>query len=159
MKYGWKDPYSCTQYTWRNGTSEEVLDRNSTYEIDHVLEWQVIVNFFTAMNEKFEKDEFVHPDPNMNGIKVNFCKYWKASWNFKGGQMIDNPAPESGVQSNTQRRKPIDWIAANYPHKAQDGENFLQELTLLQKLLHSPVKRHVSQTLIYSDFIDLLIRS
>jgi hypothetical protein len=71
----------------------------------------------------------------------------KSSWNFQGEQKIPNPAPNSGAKPNSIQRKPIEWIAANYPYKDGDGGDFLGEFKLLQGAINSPAKNNVSQLL------------
>lgn len=58
---------------------------------------------------------------------------------------MDNPAPQSGAKSSITQRTPIEWIAANYPYKQENkgGEDFLDELLLLQRLINSPAKNSV----------------
>lgn len=141
MAYGWNVPHSCDNYAW--GSAHFELRQ---YDTEHVLEWSVITNFFTTLNSKYQQDEFVSPDPYENGARINFCKYWKTSWDFTKVQVMDNPAPQAGLSSTVTQRRPIEWIAAAYPYKQEGkgGENFLNELTLLQKLINTPAKNNVS---------------
>jgi hypothetical protein len=106
----------------------------------------VITNFFTTVNSQYSDDYFVSPDPAQDQNKgINFCNYWKQSWAFTGTQYIDNPAPNAGMTSTKTQRWPIQWLAAAYPYKevSQGGEDFLDELTLLQKLINTPAKNNV----------------
>jgi hypothetical protein len=143
---GWDIPHSCSDYNWGRAFYE-----TNGYNTEHVLEWSVITNFFTQLDSRYPSDHFVSPDPNENGKKISFCKYWKLSWEFSGEQDIDNPAPQAGLSttSTVTKRKPVEWIAAAYPYKhaAKGGEDFLDELTLLQTLINTPAKNNVSITL------------
>lgn len=111
----------------------------------------MITNFFTELNQKFKDDlvKFPNPDPDAkDGNKeLNFCAYWKQSWQFAGLQVIPNPAPQTdGMKDDKATRRPIDWIAAAYPFTQVDkgGPRFANELPLLQKLINNPAKNNVS---------------
>jgi hypothetical protein len=102
------------------------------------------------MNKKFEAEgkTFTDPDSEAKQQNVNFCRYWKQSWDFAGQQSIPNPASQAaGMTGDTANRYPVKWIAAAYPYKDQKnagGEMFLDELPLLQALINSPAKNNVS---------------
>jgi hypothetical protein len=59
---------------------------------------------------------------------------------------MDNPAPQADLSSTVTKRRPIDWTAAAYPYKQAEkgGEDFLNELTLLQKLINTLAKNNLS---------------
>jgi hypothetical protein len=108
------------------------------------------------------KKDFEHPDTK-SGAKVNFCTYWKETWQFGeegNSQTIDNPAPQSWAKTQSIQRTPIEWIAANYPYKDRDGGDFLNELKLLQKVINAPAKSHVSYStessylILFANFLD-----
>lgn len=142
--YGWNVIHSCDNYEWGNAKVEPYQ-----YDTEHVLEWSVITNFFTRLNTQFAPDEFDNPDPDVKDKKMNFCRYWKASWDFPQSQVIDNPAPEAGLSPTVTKRTPIEWIAAAYPYKDKDhGEAFSDELGLLQRLINTPAKNNVSRVLL-----------
>lgn len=142
--YGWSAPASCDNYQWGG-----VLDTSlpNSYQSEHVLEWSVVTNFFTIMNSKYAKDEFENADPNEDG-KMNFCEHWKQTWDLKGQQFMDNPAPQSGMSPAVTRRKPVKWLAAAYPYETalEGGPMFLDELPLLQQMINSPAKNNVSDS-------------
>jgi hypothetical protein len=81
--YGFNIKASCDNYDWGNP------DRTARYESEHVLEWQVVGGFFNKMGEDI-KDDFDHPNPEETST-IKFCEYWRESWNFNEGQLMDNP--------------------------------------------------------------------
>jgi hypothetical protein len=104
------------------------------------------------MDGQYKKDEFTHPDPDQKGKKVNFCTYWHDSWNFEDpvktnpNQKIRNPAPQVGAKTTVKELMPIEWLAAHYPYKTKDGDDYLHEMTLLQKAINAPAKSMVSHS-------------
>lgn len=75
MAYGWTEPHSCTEYEWRYAHFPQTDD--DKYDTEHILEWFVITNFFTTLDGQYKQDEFTHPDPQEDGAKINFCRYWR----------------------------------------------------------------------------------
>jgi hypothetical protein len=147
--YGWNTIHSCSEYAY--GSAHYVKNE---YDTEHVLEWSVITGFFNQLSSQYggkDGTDFVHPDPQENGKKISFCKYWKATWDLPRSQTMPNPAPQNGLKSPVLERKPAEWIAANYPYKfgttPSGAQEFVDEFTLLQKKINSPAKNAVSAVL------------
>jgi hypothetical protein len=155
-KYGFNTRDSCDNYEWNNPDSGTEVK----YETEHVLEWQIVANFFTTMGEDIT-DEFEHPNPEKKGDKLKFCEYWKESWQFTRDQGMDDPDPAAaaaptpvtgpdGKQVDPPekiKRKPLEWLAIQYPYKdtkgGGTGQMWLEELTLLEKKINGENKNPV----------------
>lgn len=151
-KYGFNTRDSCDNYDMDTpDTSGDV-----EYETEHVLEWQTVTNFFNVMGDEITT-KFDHPDPKQpaSATKLDFCEYWKESWKFDKGQVMDGPdqvvedATILGVDgvpfkitTEQQKRTPLHWIASYYPYlKGRKKENVgLNEFTLLEKRLNGEYK-------------------
>jgi hypothetical protein len=144
VAYGWETPRSCDDYDYSWGSA---FYATGLYDTEHILEWSVITDFFTQVNGMYSDDAFLHPDPDQNHLKIGFCKYWKESWDMKG--TMENPSPQFNLKSSIKQRTPIEWIAAHYPYKQANagGEEFMDELVLLQKEINSPAKNNVRRVL------------
>ncbi|KAH4663962.1 hypothetical protein HBH70_213330 [Parastagonospora nodorum] len=100
--YGWSESNTCDSFDW--GRAHFTTDDEDAYQTEHILEWSVITNFFTQLNDQYKKDQFEHPKPAANKRKVNFCEYWEESWKFhrdvdgRPTQVMNNPAPQSGAK-------------------------------------------------------------
>jgi hypothetical protein len=95
-EYGFNIRDSCDNYD--SDKPEPAVPGVWGYQTEHVLEWQIVTTFFNQINGEYKKD-FVHPDPDRKGDKVDFCEYWKESWAFDlaHDQVMDDPRPKAVV--------------------------------------------------------------
>lgn len=145
--WGWKIPDSCSDYTWGGPLDKQAPKSLTTYESEHVLEWQTITGFLDYVNRlpayQVKEDDngvtrktysfFTHPDPAQNGKKIDFCQYFNATW-----APLENDVT---FKIGTGKKLPA-WknMAAEYP----SNNNYKNEFILLQKNINAPVKANVS---------------
>jgi hypothetical protein len=181
-QFGYNHKDSCDNYDW------DKPDPSSEWETEHVLEWQIVVAFFNQMNQDIKKD-FIHPDPDRNGDKVDFCEYWRESWAFdlQYYQVMADPQakvspkpisvsvlstqavslsvsstqPISQIKPSTTPKPapktpkirdgtPFGWLASQYPHvRKRLGSKWVEEFTLLEKVLNGQYKGKVSHSVKY----------
>ncbi|KAF2180484.1 hypothetical protein K469DRAFT_753193 [Zopfia rhizophila CBS 207.26] len=138
VSYGWNVIDSCDDYGWGRAYYAE-----GKYDTEHILEWSVITNFFTTMNSHPDfKNGFEHPDPEKNGENVNFCTYWKESWDWPDSQKMGTP-DSNAMDVDGVQYTPFQWIASEYPWKQGQQEKYVDELVLLQKKINSPAKNNM----------------
>ncbi|CAI6336774.1 unnamed protein product [Periconia digitata] len=126
--WGWEEPNQQCDYSWSSD-----YNKDNDYDTEHVMEWQVITDFFATMQSKGEM--FDHPDPrkaSTDGTKqVDFCTYWYESWNLGNDQAF------TITISGSDKLTPWDHIAASYP----SGSNqWKAELIALQRNINAPPK-------------------
>jgi hypothetical protein len=121
-------------YAWENGISPRTSTNN--YDTEHVLEWQILTDFFKKFNEG-TKDKYDNPNPNPNeeDEKVDFCTYWYETWNLGPGEKFSIPASGAALLS------PWEHIAAAYP---STNNQWAAELIGLQSNINSGPKSSVS---------------
>jgi hypothetical protein len=49
------------------------------YQIEHLLKWQTVAEFFTWVRDK-RLDDRQSRDPKNPQKHIDFCKFWKATW-------------------------------------------------------------------------------
>lgn len=126
--YGWTKQNDYCDYNWQSGTK---ANTGSSYHSEHVMEWQIVTDFFVKMQSKGGSN-YVHPDPSKNGQKVDFCTYWIESWDI--GQ-------DQGFSINgSSALVPWRHIAAAYP----SNSNYKEEMIKLQDNINTPAKANVS---------------
>jgi hypothetical protein len=149
-KYGFNKQDSCDDYSWDSPDDRA----NVRYETEHVLEWQIVFQFFNEMGKEI-KAEFQHPDPDENDM-ISFCKYWKESWTEKDLFMngpSSNPAatpdpdvtpdPADITDLSTAQLSPTKWLAIVYPYREGGEEKWLDEMPLLEKAINGKYKGRV----------------
>jgi hypothetical protein len=63
---------------WGNGgTFRKVA--TTGYQVEHILEWQLVTNFFDWMNVEYNGGQSKFDNPK-GGVKVDFCEHWKGTW-------------------------------------------------------------------------------
>jgi hypothetical protein len=104
------------------------------YQIEHVLEWQVVTKFFVWVNIKKGAEEFVDPDPNSKKkTKLDFCQYFKATWEGANSPVF-KLNPDDKEELNAMGH--LKWA---YPGKG----NFEEEFVWLHTAVNSPAKSQV----------------
>lgn len=82
--YGFEQQNDYCDYKWQSG-SKKILDGAHKYHSEHVMEWQIVTDFFRKLNKAGGVKGFEHPDPSQLDTsgkrkKVDFCTYWIESW-------------------------------------------------------------------------------
>ncbi|KAL9617420.1 MAG: hypothetical protein Q9160_007777 [Pyrenula sp. 1 TL-2023] len=132
--YGWLKHDDKCDYAWQSGKPQ--VPKPKGYDSEHVLEWQVVTDFFAKMNQK-SGTKYTHPDPAKAKEKVDFCTYWIKSWSLEAGQEF--------TLDNSPKRDPWGHIAAAYPSKDINKEEFVR----LQRNINTPTKANVSLQLYF----------
>jgi len=132
--WGWAEPDQQCDYRWSS-----TYNKDNDYDTEHVLEWQIITDFFATIQAKGQKFEHpdprkVQPDPAKPKVEVDFCTYWYESWQLGKNQAF--VIPLSGQEALT----PWDHIAASYPAKSNQWK---AELIALQRNINSPTKANL----------------
>jgi hypothetical protein len=128
-------PQQCQRMEWgstQNSFQKVPLAQGGIYEVEHILEWQLVTKFFEWLNEDHfgGRTQFIDPDPAKNGAQIDFCMYWRKTWN----------APAFTIQLNgNSARTAKDHIAWQYPN----SRGFQDEFVWLQKDINKPAKQHV----------------
>lgn len=168
-KYGFNERDSCDNYEMDN---PDTSTKGVKYQTEHVLEWQLVGDFFTQMGKQI-KTKFDHPNPTItDGEKIGFCTYWKESWDFTRTQVMEGlpvvaaaspspgaatgptPTPVSKPGTKPVARKPFELLALEYPYKdkgrggAEGAEKWLEEFTLLERVLNGENKNAVRTSLV-----------
>ncbi|KAL1606402.1 hypothetical protein SLS60_003805 [Paraconiothyrium brasiliense] len=119
---------------WGAGkTFQKVAGEN--YEIEHILEWQMVTKFFDWLSKDKYKSARQFPNPAPLGKnKVDFCTYWKQTW--------DTPA---FVISANSKRAPKGLTAKTHLAYQYPGKDpvFNKEFVWLQEDLNAPAKQHM----------------
>ncbi|KAJ4988691.1 glycosyl hydrolases family 18 protein [Stagonosporopsis vannaccii] len=95
------------------GEAKEAKDLKRTdYQIEHILEWQVVTKFFEWVQTKKADEKFDNPDPKRTN-KLKFCPYWKATWEGANSPVFELK-PDDKKDMNA-----LDHLRHAYPAKAQ----------------------------------------
>ena len=115
---------------WGNGGTFRKVATTS-YQVEHILEWQLVTNFFDWMSLEYNGGQSKFDNPNGRG-KVDFCDYWKGTWaNTKAFSILGKPVAYS----------PLDFIRKEFPSTTNDFKN---EFVWLESTINSPAKAQVS---------------
>ncbi|KAL1607711.1 hypothetical protein SLS60_002646 [Paraconiothyrium brasiliense] len=133
LAYGYTQPNVCPNLQFDSMPAYRRVssfDRRTpvVYEIEHILEWNTVTNFFDWLNEeRFKGRRWPHPDPNKRARQptVNFCGFWKEVWN-------SGPAFQMNGAALTANKH----LASKYP----SSQHFTKEFVWLQKELNKPAK-------------------
>lgn len=133
---------------WGNGGSfkKVVTTPTTRYEVEHVLEWQLVTGFFEWMSNEYHsnQDKFDNPQAqNAGAPKVTFCEYWKGTWE-------DTKA--FTIPGKPIARVPLDFVRKEYPSKINEFNN---EFVWLEKELNAPAKAQVSLLICCHLFLSL----
>lgn len=129
--YGWQNPVDCNRMEWGNGGSFK-RQTSTQYEVEHILEWQLVTGFFDWMNDKHYNNKRKFDDPKKPGNKVDFCDYWVGIW---------KDAKAFTIPGKPIARTPLDFVRQEYPSKTNEFKN---EFAWLEKPLNKPAKAEVS---------------
>jgi hypothetical protein len=104
------------------------------YEVEHILEWQLVTGFFEWMSKSHYqgKRKYDDPDPKKTG-KVDFCDYWV-------GTFAAAPAISLATRPGTTKT-PLDYIRDEFPSKSND---YKDEFAWLEDEVNAPAKAQVS---------------
>lgn len=135
--FGFQHPKDCNRMEWGNGGSfkKVVTTPTTRYEVEHVLEWQLVTGFFEWMSNEYHsnQDKFDNPQAqNAGAPKVTFCEYWKGTWE-------DTKA--FTIPGKPIARVPLNFVRKEYPSKINEFNN---EFVWLEKELNAPAKAQVS---------------
>ncbi|KAH7400509.1 hypothetical protein DE146DRAFT_780973 [Phaeosphaeria sp. MPI-PUGE-AT-0046c] len=130
LTFGYSVANDCSNYDWEGHAGPNPIEGDT----EHVLEWSMVRDFFTKLNSHTDfKDPFDSPNPESQD-KLDFCHYWKESWDWKGTSGMPNPdttAPGPVPGQPPFMQKPFEWFAEAYPfiegsspnaRRAHDGE-------------------------------------
>lgn len=136
LYYGFQKPLVCDNVVFGYRPQRAAGTSQSDYEIEHVLEWQIVTKFFEwVRDEKHPGKVFDSPDPAASG-KVDFCDYFKATW-------AADPKAAAGPKfkiGTSPARNAMDHLKYAYPGK----KNHENELVWLEDTINAPAKQHVS---------------
>jgi hypothetical protein len=119
---------------WAVGNSWVRPFPNAQYDVEHVLEWQVVTHFFDWISVDHYKGKETFDDPitaNAGKKKLTFCNYWN-KW-------LEAPFQLNGMGPSLLA---AGHIAAAYPSTTGP---YKEEFVYLQHSINSPVKSNVSQ--------------
>ena len=107
------------------------------YEVEHILEWQLVTKFFEWLDEEEFGGlaQFTDPDPAQNGAQIDFCTYWKKTWTPKFTIPVNGNRPKTA-------KKHLAW---RYP-----GVDFRDEFVWLQEDINAPAKQQVGLSASFS---------
>ncbi|KAI0108573.1 glycosyl hydrolases family 18-domain-containing protein [Nemania sp. FL0031] len=125
--YGFRTT-DCGDYDF--GAPLETDTAESKYEAEHVLEFQLIKQFFDDLDQNF-RDPFDNPDPSKN-TPVNFCQLVNLLWNIKP-VTIPNLDTASG---NGATLTPYNHVAGQFPTKTWHKDEYVR----LDSTINSPPK-------------------
>ncbi|OAG02084.1 uncharacterized protein CC84DRAFT_1252184 [Paraphaeosphaeria sporulosa] len=138
--YGFSSPLVCDAFGFKQSERPAPGFVQGDYQIEHVLEWQVVTKFFDWLKlRKFSKSAFDNPDRNAldkNGKRrqIGFCEYLKVTW--------DNPTPPTfklAFSKDDQERTALGHIQWAYPGK----NHFEKEFVYLQTTVNAPAKQQM----------------
>ncbi|KAF2870621.1 hypothetical protein BDV95DRAFT_574253 [Massariosphaeria phaeospora] len=126
--YGWLPQNNVCEYRWQSGTKRD-SSPTSSYDSEHVMEWQLVTDFFTKMNLKGGL-KYQHPDPKEgDDSKVDFCTYWIESWSLPETDTFTLPGSSAKLD-------PWQHLRAAYP----STRNHREEMIALQKAVNNGPK-------------------
>jgi hypothetical protein len=143
--YGYKEPAVCKNMAWGDATFKGKKAVGTTagalYEVEHILEWQLVTSFFDYLNEDiFKDDTFDHPNPlevvSGKRAKINFCKYWAETW---------KDSPMFALGGAVAKRDPMTHLKWAYP----GTQNYIEEFVMLEDNINAPAKTQVSSLLAF----------
>ena len=83
MWYGYVKPDVCDDLVFRSATKPAAGIKETDYEVEHVLEWQVVTGFFDWVGKQKPGNSFDNPERHSATKKVDFCEYWVTTWTTK----------------------------------------------------------------------------
>jgi hypothetical protein len=140
-----QEPAVCKNMAWGDATFKGKKAVGTTagalYEVEHILEWQLVTSFFDYLNEDiFKDDTFDHPNPlevvSGKRAKINFCKYWAETW---------KDSPMFALGGAVAKRDPMTHLKWAYP----GTQNYIEEFVMLEDNINAPAKTQVSSLLAF----------
>jgi hypothetical protein len=117
-----------------------------------VLEWQVVTQFFEWIKLRKKPGQvFPSPDRTQPNTMVDFCTYWRETWNHTRG-MTDMPKFDLPGEDNYPRL-PFEHLQDAYPGRrsAPPGQKktnaYFEDFVYLHKTINSPAKSNVSRSI------------
>ncbi|KAG7115614.1 Chitotriosidase-1 like protein [Verticillium longisporum] len=128
--YGWEQPDVCGSYDWGGPLDARVA--GTSYHSEHILEAQMVVQFFAYMDEKI--DSVANPDPNAssNKKKISFCEYVNVMFDIDA---IAAPGLDT-ARGFAAMLTPINHIAAQFPTHQWKTEEYVS----LEAVINTPAK-------------------
>lgn len=106
--------------------------KRADYQVEHVLEWQVVTKFFDWVQTKKANVKFDNPDPSKTN-QLAFCPYWRATWEGANSPVF-KLKPTDKKELNA-----LDHLRHAYPGK----DNFEEEFVWLHTAVNAPAKAQV----------------
>jgi hypothetical protein len=138
--YGYVQPDVCDDFVFRAATKPAAGIPVTDYEVEHILEWNVVTRFFDWVRDQKPGNVFENPDKGKKGKKVDFCEYWKQTWTTKDVQSQTFKITDGSPDSDGKAMGVLDHLASAVPGR----DNFLDEFVYLHELLNAPAKSDVS---------------
>lgn len=138
--YGFKYPTDCERTDWGDG-GKFTQQANAKYEVEHILEWQLVTGFFDWMSKVYYKGKtkYDNPDPAIK-TRVQFCDYWLGTF---------AQAPKIALSSRPGTKKtPLEYIRDEFPSKDNAYKN---EFAWLEDGINAPAKAQVSPKLVTAE--------
>ncbi|RDL32981.1 uncharacterized protein BP5553_08420 [Venustampulla echinocandica] len=146
--YGWDFPRSCDDYTWKGPftkaeakkirTKGSPESKKAKYEIEHIMEWQIVTGFFDWIaTTKAKGNKF--PNPDGSDKKVDFATYFKATWVMDGENKDPGQTFELVASDGTPEGQPLtprEHLASVYP----SVNEHIDEFVYLEAEINAPAK-------------------
>ncbi|KAK4128908.1 glycoside hydrolase family 18 protein [Parathielavia appendiculata] len=128
--YGWEQPNVCGSYDWGGPLNARVA--GTTYHSEHILEAQMVSQFFAYMDEKTAP--VANPDPNapVNKRTISFCDYVNVMFDINA---VAAPGIDT-AQGFAAQLKPLDHIAAQFPTHQWKTDEYVS----LESVINTPAK-------------------
>ncbi|KAL9948803.1 hypothetical protein ACHAQF_005536 [Verticillium nonalfalfae] len=130
LVYGWEEPDVCGSYDWGGPLDARVA--GTSYHSEHILEAQMVAQFFAYMDEKI--DSVANPDPNAssNKKKISFCEYVNVMFDIDA---VSAPGLDT-ARGFAATLTPINHIAAQFPTHQWKTEEYVS----LEAVINTPAK-------------------
>ncbi|KAF9732388.1 hypothetical protein PMIN06_007464 [Paraphaeosphaeria minitans] len=138
--YGFSFPLVCDAFGFKESERPAPGLVQNDYQVEHVLEWQVVTGFFHWIEErKFAIKEFNNPNKSKlkkhgKRAQLDLCGYLKATWK--------NPKPPTfklAFSKDDQKRTALGHIQWAYPGK----NHFEEEFVYLQDTVNGRAKQQM----------------
>ncbi|KAL1591766.1 hypothetical protein SLS60_011765 [Paraconiothyrium brasiliense] len=137
--YSFDHPLICNNFLFGSSSSPVKGLSQKDYQIEHVLEWQVVTKFFDWLLVKLDKKKYENPNPNQvlsNGNRntIKFCNYLDATWHG-----AFTPQFKLAFSGDDVERTALGHIKWAYPSK----NHFDDEFVYLQTAINAPAKEQM----------------
>ncbi|TQN70051.1 hypothetical protein CSHISOI_05266, partial [Colletotrichum shisoi] len=128
--YGWEQPDVCGNYDWGGPLNARVAGKS--YHSEHILEDQMLAQFFADMDER--TDLVVDPDPNAspNRGTISFCDYVNVMFDINA---VATPGIDT-AQDFAAQLTPINHLAAQFPPHQWKTDEYVA----LESVINTPAK-------------------